>query len=227
MAKRKMTARQKAAKKRAAYYRSEYYKNVDAISFLSGFTKTKPITIPKKITKSSLAAIRKVYNEVKKSLQKINGGYLDTTTGEWFEKLPSKQEMVKQIRSEPTQQYRKYRAEPEEAPSDFDPDLQYLEDLRDKLNQLSPLRDSNKTDKNYQTNVVPKFIEARNRILGAIDYATVKVGAGTIAAILAGNSFIQRIANLEEKYTHEIVESIDDDLIPLIESSVGEALDSI
>ena len=133
--------------------------------------------------------------------------------------------MVQEVRRE--QPYREDRAQGAEAPEGFNPDLQYLEELRSKLNSLTPLRDSNKTDKNYQKNVLPKFEEARNRILGAIDYAVVKAGAEGVAAILAGNNFIQRIGNLEEKYTHEIIESIDDDLVPLIEASVDEALENI
>ena len=214
MAKRNQTAAQRKAKQRAAYYRREYYKNFDALAYLESAVKIKKIKIPSKITKKSVEAIRKVYNKVRKEAKALG----------W--ELPTKQEMAQTIREEPTQAYRQYRAEPEE-PTEFDPDLQYLEELRDKLNSFMPKRDPTKTDTNFQKNVLPKFEEARLRIIGSLDYAIAKAGASEIAAILAGNNFIQRIANLEEKYAHEIIESIDDDLIPLIESSVNEALDSI
>ena len=214
MAKRKQTAAQRKAKQRAAYYRREYYKNFDALAYLESAVKIKKIKIPNKITKRSLESIRKIYNKARKEAKALG----------W--ELPTKQEMAQTIREEPTQAYRQYRAEPEE-PTGFDPDLQYLEELRDKLNSFMPRRDSTKTDANFQKNVLPKFEEARLRIIGSLDYAIAKTGASEIAAILAGNNFIQRIANLEEKYAHEIIESIDDDLIPLIEASVDEALDSI
>lgn len=225
MAKRKLTAKQRKARKRASYIRSEYYKNFDALQYLKDFAKVKDIKIPNKITKRSLEAIRKKYKEVRSSIQQLTGGgYMNPETGEYLEKLPTKKEMVKEVRRE--QPYREDRAQGTEAPAEFNPDLQYLEELRSKIYSLTPLRDSDKTDKNYQKNVVPKFEEARNRIIGAIDYAIAKAGAEEIAQLLAGNNFIQRIANLEEKYTHEIVESIDDDLVPLIEASVDEALEA-
>ena len=226
MAKRKLTAKQRKARKRASYIRSEYYKNFDALQYLKDFAKVKDIKIPNKITKRSLEAIRKIYKEVRSSIQQLaGGGYMNPETGEYLEKLPTKKEMVQEVRRE--QPYREDRAQGAEAPEGFNPDLQYLEELRSKLYSLTPLRDSDKTDRNYQKNVLPKFEEARNRILGAIDYAVVKAGAEGVAAILAGNNFIQRIGNLEEKYTHEIIESIDDDLVPLIEASVDEALENI
>lgn len=214
MAKRKQTAAQRKAKRRAAYYRREYFKNFDALAYLESAVKIKKINIPNKITKRSLESIRKIYNKARKEAKALG----------W--ELPTKQEMAQTIREEPTQAYRQYRAEPEE-PTGFDPDLQYLEELRDKLNSFMPRRDSTKTDANFQKNVIPKFEEARLRIIGSLDYAIAKTGASEIAAILAGNNFIQRIANLEEKYAHEIIESIDDDLIPLIEAGVNEALDNI
>ena len=214
MAKRKQTAAQRKAKQRAAYYKREYYKNFDALAYLESAVRIKKIKIPNKITKKSVEAIRKIYTKARKEAKALG----------W--ELPTKQEMAQVVREEPTQTYRQYRAEPEE-PSEFDPDLQYLEELRDKLNSFMPKRDPTKTDANFQKNVAPKLEEARLRIIGALDYAIAKTGASEIAAILAGNNFIQRIANLEEKYAHEIIESIDDDLVPLIEASVNEALDSI
>ena len=214
MAKRRQTAAQRKAKQRAAYYRREYYKNFDALAYLESAVKIKKIKIPNKITKKSVEAIRKIYNKARKEAKELG----------W--ELPTKKERAQTVREEPTQAYRQYRAEPEE-PTGVDPDLQYLEELRDRLNSFTSKRDSTKTDANFQKNVAPKLEEARLRIVGALDYAIAKTGASEIATVLAGNNFIQRIANLEEKYAHEIIESIDDDLIPLIEASVNEALDSI
>lgn len=236
MAKKKLTARQRKARKRAAYIRAEYYKNFDALEYLRNFTKVKDIKIPNKITKKSLESIRRIYKETKANVATLDGYYVDVSTGEIMTKLPTKAEMVKEVRNERTQQYRQYRAEPEEAPPTFDPDAEYIEELKRKIQDLNtareqiatlqPLRDSDKTEKNYTKNVVPKFESAQQRLIDAIDSAIAEYGISDVAWSLASNSFIQRIANLEEKYTHEIVESIDDDIIPLIEESVSVALEA-
>ena len=238
MAKRKQTAAQRKAKQRASYYRREYYATREALEFMKGLTGTKiniP-NIPSKITKTSLKSIRKIYTEARRQAKTLEyGGYVDVTTGEFFEKLPTKKEMVKMVRQE--QPYRKYRAEPIEAPADFDPDEQYLEELKQKIlsletareqaSTLQPQRDANKTESNYNKNVLPKFTAAQQRLLGSIDYAITKLGLNEAAQVLATDTFLQKIENLEEKYTHEIIESIDDSIIPLIEASVGEALSGI
>ena len=95
------------------------------------------------------------------------------------------------------------------------------------INGLSPVRDSDKTETNYNKNVLPKFTQAQQRLLNTIDYAIQKLGVNGAAMELATSDFMQRIENLEEKYTHEIVESIDDDLIPFITASVDAALDNM
>ena len=240
MAKRKQTAAQRKAKQRAAYYRREYFETRDALEFMKTLTgsKIKMPSIPSKITKTSLKSIRKLYTESRRKMKTLEyGGYVDVTTGEFFSKLPTKKEMVKEVRSEPTQSYRKYQAESEPAPPTFDPDAEYIEDLkakimmlestRDLAARLEPQRDAGKTEDNYQKNVLPKFTEAQQRLLGSIDYAISKLGIKEAAQVLATDTFLQKIENLEEKYTYEIVESIDDDIIPLMEASVNEALDSI
>ena len=239
MAKRKLTKRQKQAKKRAAYYRSEYYATRDALEFLQGFTGVKLPSIPNKITKTSLKAIRQLYKETRQKAKPISvGGYVDVTTGEWFEKLPTKKEMVKIIRTE--QPYRQSRSEPEQNIQE-DLDEQYIDDIKSKIEAISMINEArsavqtaqprhederHKSERNYNKNVAPKFEEAMNRIFGAIDQAVAALGAVDAAKILAENDFIQRIENLEEKYTYEIIESqgSDGDIVALIEASVNEAL---
>lgn len=235
MAKKKLTKAQRKARAHSRYVKAEYYKNFDALSYLKDFTKVPDIRIPNKITSKSLTKIRKLYAEIKRQIKQLDGGYLNYSTGELLDALPTKAEMIKEVRTE--QPYRQFRAEPEEAPSDFDPDERYLEDLRKKvnalyseramINSLSPVRDSDKTETNYNKNVLPKFTQAQQRLLNTIDYAIQKLGVNGAAMELATSDFMQRIENLEEKYTHEIVESIDDDLIPFITASVDAALDNM
>lgn len=240
MAKRKQTATQRKAKQRAAYYRREYYATREAIEFMQGFTPVKLPKIPSKITKTSLKSIRKLYKETRQKIKPMRtGGYLDVSTGEFFETLPTKKEMVKKVRAE--QAYRQYRAEPEEAPPTFDPDAQYIDTIKEKLEAISQVNDAHqavetaqprkedprvKTEQNFERNVKPKFDEAMNRILGAIDAAVAQVGYVEAARILAENDFMQRIENLEEKYTYEIIEGQgeDGDIVTMIEASVTAAL---
>ena len=235
MARKRLTKAQKKARAHSRYVRAEYYKNFDAISYLRDFIKIEDIRIPNKITSKSLTKIRKIYAEAKKQIQKLEAGYLNLETGELLESLPTKLQMVKEVRAE--QPYRTSRAEPEEPPADFDPDQDYIDDLRKKITELysnreridnlMPLRDSDKSQNNYDKNVLPKFTEAQNRLLAKIDFAIKKLGVAEAAQALADNAFVQKIENIEEKYTYEIIESIDDDFIPFIDASVEAALDAI
>ncbi len=237
MARKKLTSKQRKAHKRASYVRSEYFKTYDALDYLRDFTKVKDIKIPSKITMKSLKAIRKIYKETKASIDKYEGEYVNRTTGEIFEKIPTKKEMVRAVRSEPTQQYRQYRAEPQEAPPSFDPDEQYLQDLkyeieqlntsRQEIESLTPLRDSAKTQENYDKNVAPRFEKAQTKLLDAIDEAIANFGAQQVAHILANNTFVERIENLKQKYTYEIEEAIESSILPLIEESVNTALEEL
>jgi Skp family chaperone for outer membrane proteins len=237
MAKKKLTAKQRKAHKRASYVRSEYFKTYDALDYLRDFTKVKDIKIPNKITMKSLKAIRKIYKEAKASISKYEGEYVNRTTGEIFEKIPTKKEMVKAVRSEPTQQFRQYRAEPQEVPQTFDPDEQYLQDLKYEIEQLNtsrqeiegltPLRDSAKTQANYDKNVAPRFEKAQTKLLDAIDEAIANFGAQQVAHILANNTFVERIENLKQKYTYEIEDAIESSILPLIEESVNTALEEL
>lgn len=217
MAKRKLTAKQRKARKRASYYKSQYKKNVEAIQFLQRFGIDMPIIKePKKITKSSLSAVRKIYEQTKRKIDKYDNDYVDITTGEIYAKLPTKAEAVKIVKEEKEQGY-----------IPFDPYEQYIEDLKAKIEMLSPLRDSDKTEKNYQKNVVPKQENIKKNFLQAIDDAIAKYGQEKVAETLAQNQYMQKIGNLDEKYTYQIVEDMtdgDDGLLVLMDASVDAAL---
>lgn len=213
----KLTSRQRQARKRASYYRTEYKKNVEALRFLQRFGIDMPIIkTPQKITKTSLKNIRKLYKQTRSKITKYEGIYVDVTTGEIFEKLPSKEQAVKT-----------YREEQQQGISTFNPDEQYIQELKDKINALTPLRDSDKTERNYQKNVVPKQQQVKANFIQAIDDAIAKYGADRVAETLSRNQYMQRIGNLEEKYTYEIIEDItdgDEGLMVLMDASVDEAL---
>lgn len=214
----KLTARQRKARKHAAYIKAEYYKNIDAIKYLRRFGIEKDIKIPKKITKKSLQAIRKVYKEARANVKEYEAGtgeYVDYTTGEVFQKLPTKAEMIKEYRAEERGEYER-----------FDPDAQYIEELKDKIRNLTPLRDSDKTQKNYEKNVVPKQQKVKEDFLTAIDNAIDKYGKAIVADTLAKNAYMQRVGNLEEKYTYEIIDDVsegDGNLIDLLVTSAEAA----
>ena len=213
----KLTSRQRQARKRASYYRTEYKKNVEALRFLQRFGIDMPIIkTPQKITKTSLKNIRKLYKQTRSKVTKYEGIYVDVTTGEIFEKLPSKEQAVKT-----------YREEQQQGLSTFNPDEQYIQELKDKINALTPLRDSDKTERNYQKNVVPKQQQVKANFIQAIDDAIAKYGTDRVAETLSRNQYMQRIGNLEEKYTYEIIEDItdgDEGLMVLMDASVDEAL---
>ena len=220
MAKRKLSAAQRKARKHAAYIRSEYYKNFDALQYLKDFTKIKDVKIPNKITKRSLESIRRIYKEARKAIQKVDGYFLDKTTGELKEKLPTKEEMVKEVRQEPTQQYRQNRAEPKEDTT-FDPDMQYIDSVRDAIDAMIP-RDAEDPKK---ASTVRKFEEARLRLYGTLDFALQKTDVSSLAQALASNDYVQRVMGVDNQYAYEIEEAIDNDLIPLLEASMNNALD--
>lgn len=213
----KLTARQRKARKRASYIKSEYRKNVDALKYLQRFGIDMPIIKePKKITKTSLKTIRKLYEQTRRKINKYEGEFVDVTTGEIFSSIPSKEKAAKE-----------YRYEQKVGYTSFNPDEQYIQELKDKINMLTPLRDSDKSEKNYQKNVLPKQQQVKSNFIQAIDNAIAKYGTDRVAETLAKNQYMQRIGNLEEKYTYEIVEEItdgDDGLMVLMDASVDEAL---
>lgn len=216
----KLTAKQRKARKRASYYKAEYQRNVDALKYLYRFGVPIPtIKTPAKITKTQVKTIRKIYKETKAKIEKYGEDYVDVFTGEAFTKLPTKEQAVKE-----------YRAEQKGETVTFNPDQQYIDEIKDKIRSLTPLRDSDKTDYNYNKNVIPKQEKVKANFEQAIDDAIAKYGAEQVAQTLAKNQFMQRIGNLEEKYTYEIVEDItdgDDGLMVLMDASVDKALLSI
>ena len=214
----KLTARQRKARKQASYVKAEYYKNVDAIRYLKRFGVTAQISIPNKITKASLKAIRRIYKETRRGIKTYEGSneYVDITTGEVFTKIPTKAEAVREYRKEERGEIPRY-----------DPDSQYIDELKNKINSLKPLRDSDKTEKNYNKNVVPKLEKAKSDFSQAIDKAIGEFGLAIVAETLAADKYMNRIEELENKYTYEIVEDIsdgDDGLIMLMNTSAETAL---
>ena len=217
----KLTARQKRARKRASYYKSEYNKTVDAIRFIQRFGVDMDIPIikePKKITKTSLKTVREIYKRTRRQVERTFSDYefVDEYTGEVYQKLPTKEEAVKA-----------YREEQREGITPFDPYEQYIEEIKDKIDSLTPLRDSDKSEKNYQKNVVPKQESIRANFKQAIDEAIAKYGQEKVAQTLAQNQYMQKIGNLEEKYTYQIIEDMtdgDDGLLVLMDASVNAAL---
>ena len=212
---RAVSPRQRKARKRASYYKSEYRKNVQAILYLQHFGVSTPsFKEPKKITKSSVKAIRKIYEETKRKIDRIDGEFIDITTGEILTKLPTKQEAAKA-----------YREEQAGNVVAFDPYDNYFTELKERIDSITPRRDSDKTEENYQRNVVPIQDKIKTNFKQAIDDAIAKYGEERIANRLAGNQYMQRIANLDEKYTYEIVEDISNgDLFTLFDASVSDAL---
>lgn len=228
MAKKKLTATQLKANRRKAYTQSEYYKTLDAIDYLRDFMKIKDIKIPKKITRNSLKSAQKTYRQARQQLQrelKTQGTIMNKMTGEVVSKLQTKKEIIKEIRQQ--EPYRKSRATPKRAPKDFIPEHDFIMDIRHLLDVVKPKKDTVHSERYYEEKILPKYLEAKNRLLGSIDYAIMKIGEEDTAAILASNQYIQRIQNLNEKYIKEILEDIDDDLIPLIGASIGEALNGV
>ena len=216
----KLTARQRAARKKAAYVKTEYYKNVDAIRYLDRFGVTKDLKIPQKITKASLKSIRRIYKEMRAGIKPYEGtkDYVDTTTGEVIEKLPTKAQAVKI-----------YRQEQREQAESFNPDQQYIDEIKNKISTISPKYDKSKTAKNYNKNVQPKLQTAEQQFISSIDAAISQYGLDIVANALAKNDYMRRIENLDEKYAHEIIEDISDDgdLAVLMNESAQTALRAI
>ena len=215
----KLTARQRKARKRASYYKYEYNKTVDAIRFIQRFGVDMDIPIikePKKITKTSLKTVREIYKKTRRQIERTFSDYefVDEYTGEVYQKLPTKKEAAKA-----------YREEQREGVTPFDPYDNYFTELKERIDSITPRRDSDKTEENYQRNVVPIQDKIKTNFKQAIDDAIAKYGEERIANRLAGNQYMQRIANLDEKYTYEIVEDISNgDLFTLFDASVSDAL---
>ena len=221
MAKKKLTAKQKAARKRASYYKAEYKKNLEAIYYLMRFTELPYIKVPQKITKTSVKTIRKIYQQTKSKIDTYETGfgqkvYVDMSGMEYVS-LPSKEEASKIYREE--KQGKKIEQ--------FDPIADYIDEIKLKMLSLTPLRDSNKTEDNYQKNVVPKLEKVKDNFLQAIDDAIAKYGEQRVAETLAKNDYMQRIGDMELKYTYQIVDEMtdgDSGMMKLLDASVDSAL---
>lgn len=235
MARKKLSAkerRQREAQKRAAYIRAEYYKNVDALDYLRSFGKVPTIKTPSKITKASLKSIRKIYKEVKRSIPKTDGYYVDIDSEgtRLLSKLPTKEEMAREVAEEPTQQYRKDRRKlPKvQVKQADDYDAQYLDDLKRKILQIEGKGEPSKSEKNYDKNVKPKLEEAKSDWIAKIDEAVAKYGAQVVAKALAANDYMQHIANMDEMYAFKIIESLEDSesdgMKPLMDASLLDAM---
>ena len=61
-----------------------------------------------------------------------------------------------------------------------------------------------------------------------IDDAIAQYGTEAVANALASNGYMQRIANIEEKYAFEIIESIEDSeadgLVPLMDATLEDVM---
>lgn len=213
MAKKRLTKAQQKARAHARYVRAEYYKNFDAIAYMGNHPLAKDLTIPNKITMSSLKKIRKIYAEIKKQLQAKG------------EKLPSKKEMAKAVREEPTQEYRQYRAEPEDS-EDFNPDIDYLHAVRQEIISLTPRYPRTDSEKKKQYDQ-QRVEEAKNRLLATLDYVEYKTDPTMIAEILAADKFVDRVFSINNFYAWEMVDEIDDNLIPLLQAAMDNALNKI
>ena len=210
MAKQKLTKAQRKARKQASYIRAEYYKNFDALDYLRDFVKIAPLDIPNKITKASLKKIRRIYKEARKEAEQAGAV------------LPTKREMTNIVREEPTQQYRQSRAEPQDS-TGFNPHLQYIEAVRNAIDVLTP-RD---VEDPRKASTVRQFEEARLRLYGSLDYAIAKTDEVILAQALASNEYVQRIADIDNMYAWEMILEIDNNLVPLLEASMNDALEKI
>lgn len=222
---RKLSSKQRKARKRASYIRSEYYKNFDALDYLRNFGKVKDIQIPNKITKASLKAIRKVYKEAKASIEKENSLYINVSTAEEFTKLPTKVEMAKATREAYGQEYRKYRAEPEEAPAGFDPNQQYIDELKEKIRAVEYAEETvgynRKKKETFDARTLPKFEKAKDDWENMIDLAVEKFGVERAAQAFAQSPHMQKIDDLSKKYAYEIIDEINDNVLPWMVAGIA------
>lgn len=214
MARKKLSAKQIKARKKKQYVRYEYNLTIDALDYLNEFGADIKYKITSNPTAASLRAIRNVYKQATKKLKKQH----------WV--LPTKREMAKQVREE--QPYRKSRAKrkTEQAPVTFQPDTDYIEDL---INAVSNLTGAERTKTTQRTEDYNKarLQEAKNRLFDKLSYARTKAGDTELAEQLAADDFIQHVDEMNVRYDYEIVDGIDDTLIPMLESAMYNVLDNM
>lgn len=214
MARKKLSATQQKAKKKRDYVKHEYNLTVDALDFLAQMGANIKIKLVSKPTMRSLNAIRKKYNELRKSLIKKN----------WV--LPTKREMAKHVREE--QPYRRSRANNEnyeEAPQAFQPDTDYIDELIEKISKMTG-KDRTKTSARNEEYNKARLQDAKNRFFDQLSFARLKVGDVDLAGALASSSFMSHVEELEYKYDYEIVDGLDDDLTPMLMTAMTDVLNS-
>ena len=213
MARKKLTAKQIKARKKKQYVRYEYNLTIDALDYLNEVGAGIKFKITSNPTAASLKAIRKVYNKATKELRK-----------QWV--LPTKKQMAKQVRDE--QPYRKSRAKrkTEQAPATFQPDTDYIEDLMQAVSNLTG-RERTKTTQRTEDYNKARLQEAKNRLFDKLSYARTKTGDTELAEALAADDFIQHVDEMNVRYDYEIVDGIDDTLIPMLESAMYNVLDNM
>lgn len=214
MARKKLTAKQIKVRKKKQYVRYEYNLTIDALDYLNEFGADIKYKITSNPTAASLKAIRNVYKQATKKLKKQH----------WV--LPTKKEMAKQVREE--QPYRRSRAKrkTEQAPVTFQPDTDYIEDLIQSVSNLTGAERTKTTQRTEDYNKA-RLQEAKNRLFDKLSYARTKAGDTELAEALAADDFIQHVDEMNVRYDYEIVDGIDDTLIPMLESAMYNVLDNM
>lgn len=211
---RKLSARERKARKQRSYTRYEYNLTIDALDYLNMMGADIDYNIVSNPTKASLRKIRNIYKKATKELRKKN----------WV--VPTKREMAKAVREESTQAYRRSRArEQVEAPSTFEPETDYINDL---INTITTLQGAERTTAKRQTSEKDTQLleEAKQRLLDKLEFVRTKVGDVDLANKLAEDDFISHIEEMKVKYDYEIIDGIDDNFIPALDSAMNDVLDS-
>lgn len=211
---RKLSARERKARKQRSYTRYEYNLTIDALDYLNMMGAGIDYNIVSNPTKASLRKIRNIYKKATKELKKKN----------WV--VPTKREMAKVVREESTQAYRRSRAKEQvEAPSTFEPETDYINDL---ISTITMLQGAERTTDNRKTleKDTQLLEEAKQRLLDKLEFVRTKVGDVDLADKLAEDDFIAHIEEMKVKYDYEIIDGIDDNFIPALDSAMNDVLDS-
>lgn len=214
MARKKLSARQIKARKKKQYIRYQYNLTIDALDYLNEMGADIKFKLTTKPTAASLKVVRNVYNKATKKLKKQS----------WV--LPTKKEMAKTVREE--QPYRRSRAKRkiEQAPKTFQPDTDYIEELIETVSNLTG-RERTKTTQRTEDYNKERLQEAKNRFFDKLAYARLKTGDTELAEALAADDFIQHVDEMNVRYDYEIVDGIDDTLIPMLETAMTNVLDNM
>lgn len=211
---RKLSARERKARKQRSYTRYEYNLTIDALDYLNMMGADIDYNIVSNPTKASLRKIRNVYKKATKELKQKN----------WV--IPTKREMAKTVREESTQAYRRSRVKEQiEAPSTFEPETDYINDL---ITTITTLQGAERTtDKRKTLEKDTQLLEeAKQRLLDKLQFVRTKVGDVDLAEKLAVDDFIAHIEEMKVKYDYEIIDGIDDNFIPALDSAMMDVLDN-